>query len=69
VIQKKAKPNLRLRKLLEHLDFLEWKRRPKHTGQKTAFVAEELDLVDVRGGLKNRTYRLTDAGVQMRDEV
>lgn len=36
---------------------------------KTAFVAEELELVDVRGGLNNRTYRLTDAGVQMRDEA
>jgi hypothetical protein len=52
--------------LIQHLDFLEWRRRPKHVGQKTAFSAEELDLIEARGGIHDRTYRLTNAGLRLR---
>jgi hypothetical protein len=58
----KSRISVRLSLLLRHLHETRWRKSPRNAGLKTAFAAEAMGLIEVRGELRSRTYRLTAAG-------
>jgi hypothetical protein len=60
----KVAKSIRLTLLLRHLHEIRWHKSPKNVGLKTALDAEEMGLVESRGELRSRTYRLSAAGCQ-----
>lgn len=54
--------SVRINLLLLHLRSGRWRAAPKNVGLKTGLTAEEMGLVEARGELRRRTYRLTAAG-------
>lgn len=55
-------PQIRLNLLLMHLRSGRWRTPPSNVGLKTGLTALELGLVEAKGDLRSRSYRLTAAG-------